>query len=221
MEAAANERFVRLIPYLNLTETIGGFECVQMTLRQLILLQIAENTCLSKTAIPTVEEVAAFLWILHPDYSPKGWKRAWHLYLCRRKFIHRETPSMVSRWFETFAGTKAILQRLDHFRFRCWLDDCAKKLFRFQETVGEIRKYMEETRQDRLGGGSNSAELEYYSDAAWLEGTMGRELGKSRDETLDSPLKILFQLTRVIRHHHLGSKAGLSNKSSELLHRQN
>jgi len=199
LAAEANEKLVRNAAHLSLTETIGGFECEQITLEKLLLFQFSDNDIFTST--PTLLGFAQFVWILSPRYNRKGGFWKWWTYKsCERKFLMRREPK-----------SKALI--------RMWIEDCARRTFRLQIAIAEARKFIDETFQDSAGGsGSGVKEIDYYSDATWICATLAREHGDSKSETMTRPLKLIFQDLKEIRHWHLGRKAGLTNRSSELLH---
>lgn len=85
-EAVEAEKFSRNASFFALTENILGFECLPMTLEHFLILQIAESPIL-KGGNMTIPQIAQFLWILSPNYSPKSiWHRGWFFRRCRKTF---------------------------------------------------------------------------------------------------------------------------------------
>ena len=203
--AVEDERFNRNIPFLNLKEMVYGFPCLPITLEKLCLFQTTDNSCFATSIAPTLDDVFAFLWILHPWHDVPVVNRIIRIFVSRkfkRLFVPQNRPVRQSK-------------------LNKWLNDCAVKTADFQDCVAEIRKFIADSTQDRIPGKSNAFEPEYFSDAAWLCAQMGREYGWTRKETMETPIAIIHQMLREIRVHHLGSKAAIGNKSSEILHRKN
>lgn len=200
IRATENEKFVRKIAFLNITETIGGFECKQIALKNLLLFQLDGNSVFDLANIPSHDDFKKFLWILSPHYGT-GLIARWHqkrlVTRFERLFVWGNQPR--TRWLATL-----------------WARQCARKSHAYAVAVAEARKFIDETFQDRQGGTSEA--IEFYSDAAWFCATFAREFGFSISETMSTPIVILFQMLKENRQYHLGKKAGLTNRSSDILH---
>lgn len=81
-DAIAKENFVREVPFLGVTERIAGFEVVQMTLEQFLLLRLIKSPFIVGGRISRTKLVQ-FLWFLSPHYSPRSrFRKTIHGFLC-------------------------------------------------------------------------------------------------------------------------------------------
>lgn len=219
LAAMENEKWVRQVAYLNLTETISGFECRDISLFDLLLFRNTENLLFAPSMIPRIEDLAQFFWILSPHYSATARGRGhavlnsfykWIIYRrCHQIFSPPKEPR------------KTGWNRFDNIRHGIWVKRCAEALLRYQGAIGRARQFIEETFQDKQGNASGGTEIEFYSDTAFICAEISREYGWTESEVLHLPLKRIFQYLKEIRHHRYREKAGLSNRSSEILHRRN
>lgn len=84
-EAVDRECLIRNAAFLDITETVAGFELVPLTIERWIILRIAKNALLYGD-VPTPESLAQFLWVCSPRFNAMGKGRAWFLFCCSRKF---------------------------------------------------------------------------------------------------------------------------------------
>src|SRR5206468_3380665 len=70
-EAVAAERLAREVSFLPITESVAGFELVPMTLRQFLILSLMKSPLLTG-GTPGPGDLLDFLWLLNPNYNPKG-----------------------------------------------------------------------------------------------------------------------------------------------------
>lgn len=172
MEAVAREQINRDAAFLPINETICGFELLPMTLRHYVILLIARNPLLGD-AVPSPVQLAQFLWILSPDYSPKGGFRRWRILRRCRKLI----PKGGKNSFKQFG--------------------------RVAEVIEACRKYVDDTFSDTPSRKpSNGFKPSHCSDAATICACFAREFGWKDEYTLSMPLKRIFQYLRDIQRHH-------------------
>jgi hypothetical protein len=81
-EALAKERLQRQAAFLPVLESIGPFEARPLTLTHYTILAVAENPLLHK-APPSRAELAAFLWIVSPEFCAEARARDRFLKRCR------------------------------------------------------------------------------------------------------------------------------------------
>lgn len=195
-EAVANERLVRDAAFLCRVETVAGFDLRPMTLRHYLVLRLAGSPCLAKTGDVEPWQAAAFLWLLSPEWTPGARARARFMRRCR-PFAQPGLP--------LFSTQRAIAR---------WGRQSKAAKARLAEVVKGIREFVEETMLDRPSGGKGGYGPSYYSDVCFWWGTLGRNgYPMSREEILETPLKILFQSLREITE----SKGGhVVNKSDGL-----
>ena len=188
-EALAKEQASRNAAFIDITETVCGFELRQMTLRDYLILQSARNPVLVG-GTPSPVELVAFLWLLSPGYRPAltfaGWINSWAFAIRCRKFLPRGKGD-------------------DHER----ISSAAK-------IIEACRAYVEETFQDSGPRASSGAWMpDYWSDGAELCARMGREYGWAPEVTLGLPMKAILQFCSEIRSHN-GSRVPLCNPSDRI-----
>lgn len=69
----------------------------------------------------------------------------------------------------------------------------------YVNALKEIESYLAESFQDAPGGGAEGERQSFYSFAASMVDLFGKEYGWTERETINLPLKRLFQLMAVIR----------------------
>lgn len=84
-----------------------------------------------------------------------------------------------------------------------------------EDTLVACKKYIDDTMMDRPKSGSKRSKT-FYSDAAFWCGLMGRNYGYSKDRTMATPLRQLFQFLNEIKEHHHGP-ASVFNPSDDVL----
>ena len=200
-EAVIKERIVRDAAFLDITESIGPFEAVPITLRHLIVLRSGRNPLLSQDGIPTPNQLFNFLWLLSTSFSTtdKNLKRKFER-RCQRIFL---PPAYRALWNTKRARARHEVRR-------------EKKLAVAAQIIDKARAYMAEALQDRPPAPQKHGfEDDYYSDAAYFCATFGREFGWSQEETLNTPLKRLFQYLNQMNHYHR-SPVPLCNPSDRI-----
>lgn len=83
--AKEQENLVRDAAFLNLTETVSGFELRPLTLRDYLILKCTKSPFLG-AEIPTRPQLIAFLWLMSPQFRP-GWSIS--VLIDRRLFARR------------------------------------------------------------------------------------------------------------------------------------
>ncbi len=211
--AVQRERVSRDAAFLGLTETVGPFELLPLSLYHYTILRLASNPLLyaPRPTPPTPDEVALFLWLLCPGYTVQksGWlarlfrfigPRARFLRRCRKIFY----PPRYLPLFNT-ARARARYQNKRQARL-----EVAAQL------IDAARAFVKESLQDRSptqsAGGFNA---DYFSDIAYFRVTFGREFKCSLEELLHMPMKVLFQYNNVLKYDR-GSKVPLCNPSDDI-----
>ena len=95
---------------------------------------------------------------------------------------------------------------------RRWQRRCELRLPAAESVIAEAVEYVAETMQDRPGKGKGVAGPSYYSDVCFWWGVLGRHgYVMTRDQVLDTPLKILFQCIREITEAEGGTVTNASS----------
>jgi len=199
-EAVYKERVVRDAAFLSITESIGRFEVVPMTLHLYLALRVMRHPLLGRDT-PSPEELTAFLWLLSPGFKPRSIiAKALFAWKCRREFY---PPAYLPLW-----NTRRARER--HAK------RCDAKALVAAKLLAQAREYVDETFQDipprHKSGGFDA---EYLSDGAHFCASLGREYGWSQAETLGTPMKRIFQYANEMKLHH-GSKVPLCNPSDKV-----
>ncbi len=84
-DAVARESLIRDSSFLSVTETVRGFELVQMTVGHFIALKLTRSPLLTDGKA-SLSDLCAFLWLLNPRYRPRGLRRWLFLRRCRAQF---------------------------------------------------------------------------------------------------------------------------------------
>jgi hypothetical protein len=210
LAAIIRERVVRDAAFLNLTESIGPFEAVPMTLRHWMLLRNMGSPLVRQgegARVPDPDELRDFLWVVNPQFKPSGLeteeqrraKMAFRKH-CRKVFY---PPNYLALW-----NTKRAQAR--HER------KCKQRLEVAAAIIDAAKAYVAETMQDRPPQQLTIGfEPEYYSDAAFYCARFGREYGWSQEETLGTPLKRIWQYLNEMKRYY-DSKIPLCNPSDSV-----
>lgn len=196
VQAVERETLVRDAGFLNLTESIGKFEVRQMTLRDYLVLKTMRSPLLFR-AIPSPEQLAAFLWVLSPSYQPDA-PRARYRFLRRcRAFVPKRPP----------------LIRFPRLMAR-WEKDCKIRLELTLKLSLEAINYVKETMMDKPAQAATMGfEAPYFSIAAPFVSFMWRECGK---DAMACSLKEIFQQLRESKQRN-NSKEPLGNPSERVI----
>jgi hypothetical protein len=199
-EAVVKERVIRDASFLGITESVGPFEVVPMTLRHYLVLRAMRSPLLGKET-PSPDDLASFLWLLSPQYTPAGGRvKARFVRACRKSFYPPRYLPLVNT-----ARARARHQR-----------KCDAKLAVAAEIITKARTYVDESMQDRPPVQSTVGfQAEHISDGAYFCALFGREYGWTQEETLNTPLKRVFQYCTEQKIHH-GSKVPLCNPSDRV-----
>lgn len=186
--AVERERFLRDAAFLPVTESIGPFEVVPMTLRHYLSLRLIRSPFITgETATP--DDAANLLWQLSPRYSPsKPELKAGIVKRCQA-YAFASPPVLHLPWL-----------------MRRWEDRCQRNWNRFQELLAEIQLYVRESIQDRPPQTMERGQS-YYSEAVGVIDTIAEEYGWEPDMILDMPIKVTFQIMKLIRTKR-AAKAG-------------
>jgi hypothetical protein len=197
--AVLHERLVRDAAFLGLPETVAGFELRQLTLRDYVLLR-AKRMLLLSGGVPEARELAVFLWLMSTGYCLDERVRKRFFQRCR--FF--QPPAM------PLLRTNRAMARWQKRRFAA--------IQAMGIVLAAVWQYLEETFQDRPPGGASGPYYpSYYSDASYWCAMLGREHHQSYADTLDLPLKVLWQAVKEIKDHSGKNLAGLSNPSDKVV----
>src|SRR5436190_22202349 len=86
-EAVIKERLVRNASFIGITESLGTFEVVPLTLRHWIILRLVRNPLVT-SGTPSPDDIVNFLWLLSAGFSAtrKSAKRRFER-RCRKLFF--------------------------------------------------------------------------------------------------------------------------------------
>jgi hypothetical protein len=209
-EALIRERVVRDAAFLGITESVGPFEVVPMTLRHWMLLRTMGNPVVRQgegAPLPAPEQLRDFLWVVNPRFNPSAletkqqrWAKMAFRRRCRKVFY---PPRYLALWDTAKA-------RARHER------RCKRKLEVAAAIIDAAKAYVAETMQDRPPQQATIRfDPDYYSDAAFFCARFGREYGWSQEETLNTPLKRIWQYLNEMKRYH-DSKTPLCNPSDSV-----
>jgi hypothetical protein len=195
-EAVARQELVRNASFLNVTENIGGFEVLPLSVFHYTTLHTVRHPLITGRT-PGPMDLVGFFWILSPGYSPQGGRplKA-HLKRCR-KFLPPAPP-----WFKTRRA------------MRRWNVRTLEAMARAAQLIQAARDYVTESFMDRSApaGGSMPS---YYSEAAGICGKLAREYGWTEDYIMRIPIKRVLQYSKEIQSFH-NPKAVLFNPSDRV-----
>lgn len=206
-EAVERERLIRDSAFLELSEDIAGFEVRPMTLRHYLVLRLAGSPFIREDfqGDVTPEHVAVFLWLLSPKWTVENSRHKRRLLRRCRRFCQPSLP-----WFPT----QRTIAR--------WGGRSTAANERLAAAVKAIRGFVSETMLDRPPSAKGYS-ASYYSDVCFWWGFLGRSgYPMTRDQCLDTPLKILFQCLRETTEAEGGALSNRSDgKKAEYLQRLN
>lgn len=180
-EAVQQEQLTRDAAFLGLTETIGQFEVVPLTLRHLLILRISHSPFLCGGVPQSAHDIVRFLWLLHPQYDPRGGKAREML---KRACAVYTVPS--KPWLHTRRAMERYERR------------CAEVMIKITEITSKIRAYLAEALIDWPAGSAGSI-VTPFSDACAISAMMAREHHRTEEWVFNCPLKALFQYINEIR----------------------
>lgn len=219
-EALHRERFGRHAAFLDVHETIAGFTVRALTLQDFMALRVLESPLLYHQT-PTPLDLAAFLWLLSPDYAPRNdAARKKVMKQCLGFMPPREglVSLLLRRLFPPPPNRKQA-RNLAHawLRFagglvRHWLTiPCRRhdrlreqRLARAAEVLVAARGYLRDALSDKPAAVEHEGipSPDYYSDACALISLLAREKSFSESAVLRMPLKRVFQHVREIVDRH-------------------
>lgn len=208
VEAVEREQFIRETAFLPVSERIGPFEVLPMTLRHFLCLRSGGSPFVCGGTV-TDEDVFEFLWVLSPRYGVENVREKRKLYArCRKWFLRgprgvwRALAGMVVHGLLSAAHSPrgrglghpeaGVFPKAEEKRAKARLE-------RLEGLIGEVREFVSEAMQDQPPSGEASSGPSYWGDGAAICETMATEYGWTVPETLDLPLKQLFQFLKVIR----------------------
>ncbi len=189
LEAVEKERVNRDASFMPINERIERFEVRPMSLRHFLILRTIGSPLLGGR-IPTHLEVAAFLWVLSPDYSRCPKQRNKFMAKCRKAFVP-------GRFFKKrkLQTAVSVINAAHKYVDETFADKPAS------QRGAKIEK-------------------EFYSDAAAVCARFAREYGWDDEATLDKPMKRIFQYFKEQEAHRCykaGTKPVLFNPSEKYL----
>jgi hypothetical protein len=197
--AAEAESFRRSVAMLGLAEVVGGFHLSPLTLRHYIILRAVRSPLLTVDGIPSPAELAAFLWLLHPDYNPTKGRKAF-LRRCRR-LVPPSLPIYRSKW---------TLRRFNRLTI--------ETLARVAVVLDGCRQLVSHAFSERMPGKSaGGIQQTYYCDAVSIIGLIAREYGWTKEHIIQMPLIQLFQFSKEIHRYH-NPESKLFNESDKIVH---
>src|ERR1051326_4784779 len=185
-QAVERESFIRDAAFIGATETIGGFECRAMTLKDFLLLRISKNALLCG-GIPTPEQLLAFLWLLSPQYAPGASRARARLVASCAKFLPPKKPLIHFPW---------LMKR--------WRARAERHLAAAAEMIGAIRLYLQEALMDWPSCCAQGEDAAFYGDACALCAKFAREYHCSFKDTMELPMKCLLQFQKESKLHRDG-----------------
>jgi hypothetical protein len=202
-EAVIREQFSRDVAFLDLYESVAGFDLVPLTLRHYVVLRLTRNPLLTG-GLPTPRELFNFLWLLSPNYNPASkWARRRFEWKCRRRFYPPLWMALIN--------------------CRATRDNYGKRLHKRQvaaaKIIDAVKAFVEETMQDAPPRPAHQHfDPDYYSDAAFFCALFGREYGWTQEQTLDMPMRRLFQYLNEIKQRNAipGKSVPLCNPSDRV-----
>src|SRR5438046_741906 len=111
--AVLKEQFSRDVAFLELNESVAGFELVPLTLRHYLILRSTRNPILWGD-LPTPNQLFNFLWLLSPEYNgPQTRARKRFQRRCRKIFFPPQfLPLLNCRWTQTWHFVKVNRNRI-------------------------------------------------------------------------------------------------------------
>jgi hypothetical protein len=179
-QAVERERLIRDAAYLPVTERIGPFEVRAMTLQDYLALRLVGSPFICGGPRDS-DGIAAFLWLLAPDYAPGNLQGKRRMERACRGYAMPGPPRVHLPW---------LMRRRARGAARAAVA-CASML-------GLIEDYVAETVQDRPATSSGEEGASYFSEAAGLIDTFAAEYGWADEVILGMPLKRLFQQLKII-----------------------
>jgi hypothetical protein len=192
--AAARERVVQDSAFLHtaafpLNERIGDYLAAPLTLFKCNVLRMMSSPLMPPFDTPGPDELAAFLWVVSPQFMPGTGRQARR----RRKAFLKTCRQFVK------PAQPVFLTRRRHEK---WERQAAEALAIFARTVAAAREYMVEAFMDRPESGGGEGES-YYSDFCHISATLMRSYHGAIhfSEVPHLPLKVIYQFLKEIREH--------------------
>lgn len=193
--AVNRECFVRAASYLEISETVVGFELRPLHLRDYLALRAMAHPLLVGGDV-TPAQLLAFLWLLSPDYCSSTSRR--RKYFARSGLIPPRQPRL----------------RLPLF-MRFWKWRTIRVLERVDKVLTAARQYIDEALQDYPGSQLQGPEVSYWGEGAAICAGIARVYHWSEAEILNLPMKRVLQYLKEIVGQDRGP-AALSNPSDQV-----
>lgn len=209
-EAVLEERLARDLAFLELPETVAGYELRPLRLIDYLALQRDRSPLLldadRNVRAPTAAELATFLWFMsieHGDYEPGAAVDV----AGRREFL---------RGCRAFQPPGLPLLRTRRAMGR-WTARWDRALNRMGEVLVAARAYVSRALQDRPAAKAGAAFTpSYYSEGVFWCALLARQYGWSEGAVLRLPVRRLFQYLNEIKEQSGSKRAGLVNPSARV-----
>lgn len=170
-EAIERETEKREFDFLGAPELLCGIEVMPLSIRRLLRLQAVNSPFLYNADLKAGPvDVALFFWSLSPNY---------------------ERALVVRQWCElaSFALGRAVFNGIRHRFIR------RLSMLHLGEATAACRQYVADAFEDAPGA-SDERGPTYYGWPAGYVGLLATEYGWTEDETIDLPLRRLWQHVR-------------------------
>lgn len=179
--AVAREGFLWEAAFLDLTETVAGFELRPMRVRDYLALRAMKHPLL-RGALPTPEQLVGFLWLLSPQFSATDAKAREGFVLRCARFLPPKAPSIHLPW---------LMKR--------WRLRLLERLAETSQVIGAVRLYIEETLTDWPAHKAQGQDTDYYGQGCAICAEFAREYHLSFKDTLELPMKCALQFLKEIK----------------------
>lgn len=189
------ERVIRDAAFLNvpgfaLNENIAGYPAAPLTLYHCNILRMMGSPFMLPFATPGPIELAAFLWVVNPNYIPGRGEEA----LLRREAFMATCRRFVQPAQPVFGITWALKR---------WQRRAGAALNIFTQTVSAAREYMTEALQDRPPAEGGNGGPDYYSDFCHIAAALMRNYpGLAYERIQQLPTKVIYQFLKEIREYN-------------------
>lgn len=177
-EEVSGGRFIRNAAFLDLRENICGVQVLPVSLLHLVTLETIGSPFIMGGPVTPVD-VATFLWIVSPDYSPKARFKRW-------RFLHRVGKLKV-------APPDPLPE------------DFSPALHTLRTLIAAIGDYLRESESD-LPAAAGPSRPNHKSVATILIDLLASQYGWREQDILRMPLKrILAYRARIMERERAGS----------------
>lgn len=210
--AVEHERLVQDAAFLHsarfpFNESIAGYPAAPLSLFHCNVLRMMGSPFLSPFKTPGPGELAAFLWVVHPEFIPGHGKAAVRrrnaFFKTCRKFVQPAQPVLGTTW---------AMQR--------WEKRAGEALDIFTRTLTAAREYVAEAMQDKPVANGEAGGPDYYSDFCHIAAALMRNYpGMDYERIQFMPAKVVYQFLKEIRERsaaEVGEPALLWNASDDI-----